>query len=108
MNPDLTLRTAMPTTPPRRGGEAAAPAPALAIPAAVAPDVPLQPNLKLRLDPALGIVVMEFRGTPGMPARSLPTENELAAYRIAAITGTPRPSEVALPTPRGANFETAT
>ena len=54
-------------------------------------DLPMLANPTLRLDPALGIVVLEFRGTLGMPARSLPTENELAAYRAAAMSGAPRP-----------------
>lgn len=45
---------------------------------------PPQPNPRLRLDPALGVVVMEFRSGPGVPARSIPSERELAAYRAAA------------------------
>jgi hypothetical protein len=45
---------------------------------------PAWPNPSLRLDPALGIVVMEFRDSTGGIAATLPTERELAAYRAAA------------------------
>lgn len=62
----------------------------------VAPDAPVSvatpaPNPRLRLDPALGMVVMEFRSGPGVPARSIPSAQELAAYRAAALSGAPRP-----------------
>jgi hypothetical protein len=43
---------------------------------------PGTPNPSLRLDPALGPVVLEFRDVHGRTA-TLPTERELAAYRIA-------------------------
>lgn len=54
-------------------------------------------NPRLRLDPALGMVVMEFRSGPGVPARSIPSAQELAAYRAAALTGAPQPGEDPLP-----------
>jgi len=41
---------------------------------------PAMPNPSLRLDPALGLVVLEFRDKSGRTA-TLPTERELAAYR---------------------------
>jgi len=47
------------------------------------------PNPSLRLDPALGLVVMEFRDHAGRTA-TLPTERELAAYRTAG--GRPEPT----------------
>jgi len=37
----------------------------------------------LRLDPALGIVVMEFLDSGGKLARSAPSEAQLQAYRQA-------------------------
>lgn len=40
------------------------------------------PNPSLRLDPALGLVVMEFRDRQGR-TETLPTEKELEAYRSA-------------------------
>jgi hypothetical protein len=40
------------------------------------------PNPSLRLDPALGLVVLEFRDAHGR-RETLPTERELAAYRSA-------------------------
>ena len=42
------------------------------------------PNPRLRLDPRLGLVVLEFRDGQGRVERTLPTERELAAYRSAA------------------------
>ncbi len=41
------------------------------------------PNPSIRMDPALGIVVLEFRDQRGA-VRSIPTERELEAYRAAA------------------------
>ncbi len=57
------------------------------------PQPPPVPSPRLRLDPALGVVVMEFRSSPGVAARTIPSEQELAAYRAAAISGAPRPGE---------------
>lgn len=56
-------------------------------PEAAAPAVPMGPNPRLRLDPALGVVVMEFRGAADHVVRSLPNEQELRAYRLAQRTG---------------------
>jgi len=47
---------------------------------AAVPDAPANPNPRLRLDPALGLVVMEFRDLRGR-TETVPTERELAAYR---------------------------
>lgn len=57
--------------------------------AAAAPPAapPIGPNPRLRLDPALGVVVMEFLDSAGKVARSTPTEAQLRAYRQAQITG---------------------
>jgi hypothetical protein len=42
-----------------------------------------RPNPALRVDPELGLVVLEFRDVRGA-ARTIPTERELEAYRTAA------------------------
>ena len=100
MNTDLQLRPAT-NAAPARAAEARPMQVAEATPRAAA-EAPMLPNPRLRLDPALGIVVLEFRGTFGLPARSLPTEHELAAYRAAAISGATRPGEEPAPKPRSA------
>ncbi|MCW3476510.1 hypothetical protein [Limobrevibacterium gyesilva] len=45
-----------------------------------------KPNPSLRIDPALGLVVIEFRDTDGRVANSIPTEHQLEAYRSHAAT----------------------
>lgn len=54
---------------------------------AAPPTMPIGPNPRLRLDPTLGMVVMEFRGAADHVVRSLPNEQELRAYRLAQRTG---------------------
>jgi hypothetical protein len=44
------------------------------------------PNPSLRLDPALGLVVIEFRNNAGVVSRSIPSQRELAAYQKWAMT----------------------
>jgi len=44
------------------------------------------PNPSLRLDPALGLVVIEFRNHAGVVSRSIPSQRELAAYQKWAMT----------------------
>ena len=39
------------------------------------------PNPSLRLDPALGIVVLEFRSNTGAVTTSIPSERQLQAYQ---------------------------
>ncbi len=57
---------------------------AMAAPASQAPPPPpIGPNPRLRLDPALGVVVMEFLDSAGQVARSAPSEAQLRAYREA-------------------------
>jgi hypothetical protein len=57
------------------------------VPEAASPGLP---NPSLRLDPALGLVVLEFRDRSGRTA-TLPTERELAAYRSARSQPDPMP-----------------
>jgi hypothetical protein len=44
------------------------------------------PNPTLRLDAALGIVVIEFRTASGQISGSIPTERQLEAYRASALS----------------------
>lgn len=69
------LRAADPVLPPSlaRPVETSAPAPRAAA-------APVLPNPQLRLDAALGLVVIEFRDRGG-ESRTIPTERELDAYR---------------------------
>jgi hypothetical protein len=54
------------------------------------------PNPALRLDPGLGLVVLQFRDDQGEVVATLPTERELAAYRDAGKRAASPPS---LPAP---------
>ena len=49
------------------------------------------PDPALRMDPELGLVVLEFRSAGGEVAATIPTSRELEAYRRAARTGEPSP-----------------
>lgn len=72
-----------------RGTDSSYVRPARSVPTA-APDPLLtaRPNPNMRIDPSLGIVVMEFRDRSGAVAATLPTERELDAYRSAQRRGT--------------------
>ena len=80
MPSDLTVSAisapASDTTPRNQSSLAPPPQPAPS-PAAAAPD---SPNPTLRLDPSLGIVVIEFRSNSGLVTNSIPSERQLAAY----------------------------
>lgn len=68
---------------PRTGAIAPAPETALhrtdAAPAD--PAAPMLPNPRLRIDAALNIVVLEFRDDAGEISRSIPSAQEIKAYR---------------------------
>jgi hypothetical protein len=51
----------------------------------------LKPNPSLSLDPVTGMVVVEFRNLDGEVQGTVPTARQLAAYRAAALAGTPLP-----------------
>jgi hypothetical protein len=60
-------------------------------PAARAPPQPVAaplptPNPILRLDPALGMVVIEFHDTSGAVTTSIPSQRQLAAYQKWSVT----------------------
>jgi hypothetical protein len=80
MNPILPVGAA---AAPRPAAPALQPAPEVPRPATVPPP----PNPSLRLDPALGVVVMEFRNGSDHVQRSMPSEPELQAYRLAQRIG---------------------
>ena len=61
---------------------------ASAVPAVIAPATP---NPRLRLDGRLGMVVLEFRGSGGEVANTIPSPRVIAAYRAAAISAAPVP-----------------
>ena len=42
---------------------------------------PFSPNPSLRIDPALGIVIIAFHDDPGKVSCTIPTERQLDAYR---------------------------
>ena len=76
MHPIPSLGAAPPlATGPAQAGAAAAP-PTTPLPAAVP-----EPSPRMRLDPALGLVVLEFRDHQGQVVQTLPSERQLAAYR---------------------------
>lgn len=63
----------------------AEPAPAAIIPPAHGPPAPAAlpiPNPQLRLDAALGLVVIEFRDENGAVTTSIPSRRQLEAYRM--------------------------
>ncbi|MCK8786351.1 hypothetical protein M0638_18395 [Roseomonas sp. NAR14] len=82
MPDDLTIRAAPPLPPEPHGAAASRPAAGDAAAAA-----PLRPNPSLRIDGALGLVVIEFRDWAGRITGSIPTSQELAAYRHSALPG---------------------
>jgi hypothetical protein len=62
---------------------AAAPAPLVVAAAPAAAAAVPEPSPRMRLDPALGLVVLEFRDARGEITQTLPSARQLAAYRIA-------------------------
>ncbi|TCZ53193.1 hypothetical protein [Roseicella aquatilis] len=84
------MRTLVPVSPQRAVDTLAEVSPTMQAAAPVVPVAPVAPapadtgvpNPSLRLDPALGLVVMEFRDRQGR-TETLPTEKELEAYRSA-------------------------
>jgi hypothetical protein len=90
-----------------RGSANASPDVASAEPATV--QGPYTPNPSLRIDPALGIVIIEFHDDPGKVSSTIPTTRQLAAYTYAlgrtaetttpSATGTVRGTEPGRPGP---------
>ena len=63
------------------------------------PDVraPATPNLRMRLEGSLGLVVIEFREQVGGVANTIPSSRQLQAYRAAAFMGAPLPAGLPMP-----------
>ena len=59
------------------------------------------PNPSLRLEPALGLVVIEFRNDTGAIETSYPSQRQLAAYRANELAGIPRPGPRGTAAPDG-------
>jgi hypothetical protein len=97
MPSDLVLRAVSSAEPARAASRMAGPA--VAAPALPAVSAPVTPNPRLRLDGSLGMVVLEFRGSGGEVANTIPSPREIAAYRAAAMSDAPVPIGVQ---PRGA------
>lgn len=74
---DLVVRPIPPVLPQPLATRGAAPAPA------AAPSANALPNPTMRLDPALGLVVVEFRNQAGDVTTSIPGPRQLDAYRTA-------------------------
>lgn len=95
MPTDIVLRSVSTIEPARAPPRVTVPDMAMPdMPAALAPATP---NPRLRLDGSLGMVVLEFRGTGGDVANTIPSPRAIAAYRAAAMTDAPMPVGV---TPR--------
>jgi hypothetical protein len=74
---DATGVMPTPSQAPIRPAQATPPA---ATDGGAAPRVPLL-NPRMRIDPALNLVVLEFRGHDGELSRSIPSPREIDAYR---------------------------
>jgi len=82
------LRSAEPVLPPSLVARRGEPNPGSVAAAPAAASDPVLPNPQLRLDAALGLVVLEFRDRGGQ-SRTIPTERELDAYRSSARSTAP-------------------
>jgi len=80
---DLVVRSTPPVVPVAEMSGVRAATPDAASP----PADTARPNPSLRLDGALGMVIIEFRSESGAVAASIPTERQLEAYRMWERTG---------------------
>lgn len=78
MTDGLTIGAIEAAAPIDFGGAAGRASPAAPLPAATPAGTP---NPTLQLDPALGLVVMQFRDGDHGGATSIPTQQQLEAYR---------------------------
>lgn len=78
---------------PAPGGAASQPTPAPPAQASVSTPARPFPNPTLRLDPTLGMVVIEFRDASGTVKNSIPTQQQLDAYRAAERTHSGHPGD---------------
>ena len=80
---DLVVRSTPPVVPVAEMSGVRAATPDAASP----PADTARPNPSLRLDGALGMVIIEFRSESGAVTASIPTERQLEAYRVWERTG---------------------
>ena len=82
LSPAAPIAGASAPAPLQRHGAAVAPAPPPAAPPPVAPPLAAGVgNPSQHLDPGLGVVVIEFHNTAGAVTGTIPTEQQLQAYR---------------------------
>ncbi|MBX9593144.1 MAG: hypothetical protein K2X46_02175 [Roseomonas sp.] len=74
LQPAIPASAVTPIPPPRTQTPTTAEKPAVDV-------APAMPNPRLRIDPALSLVVIEFRDSVGELSLSIPTPKELEAYR---------------------------
>jgi len=88
---DLSIQAVAPAI---TGNAGVAPARSAAVAASVARTTPLpspSPNPTLELNAALGLVVIEFRNAAGAVVSTIPTTQQLEAYRLWQESGTGSP-----------------
>lgn len=78
--------TALPPAVPRSGEAVSRPGTALPPPGEAAA-MPLTPSPSLAIDPALNLVVLEFRDDSGAVVNTIPSARQLAAYRTGEKPG---------------------
>jgi hypothetical protein len=84
---DLAVRPASAAAPVVEASGSRDPAPD-PLPPQPPPGDTARPNPSLRLDGALGMVIIEFHAESGAVTTSIPTERQLEAYRVWERTGT--------------------
>jgi hypothetical protein len=55
---------------------------------------PLLPNPRLTVAPGLNRVVLEYFNSDGLLENSIPSQRQLEAYRLAALSGTPADAQL--------------
>ncbi len=61
--------------------------------AATSPSIsPQLPNPRLTVDPSVNRVVLEFYSSTGVLTNTIPSQQQLDAYRLAAFSGNPIPA----------------
>ncbi len=99
---DLTIQAAAPANIGSGGAVPARPA-ATAAPVGQATPLPSpSPNPSLELNAALGLVVIEFRNSAGTVTSSIPTAQQLEAYRLWQESGVGLAPNLGAPVPGSA------
>jgi hypothetical protein len=88
---DLSIQVAAPASTGSGGSAPAKPAATAAPLEQITPAPMTSPNPTLQLNAALGLVVIEFRNNAGTVISSIPTTQQLEAYRLWQESGTGPP-----------------